>query len=229
MLMGIAVCFSCLWLDKSRHQIRGVAPAYISAVALLFGLYSTVLTNNVWHKLSSFEQTIIQHETALRSVLRLIRSYDPANKSGIESAVYRYLADVQMTEFTSKATAMQLFARQPFGELYKLVVGEDLVKDAVVKSHLLSELESARRSRIERIELQKRCFSCREIAILFVFGLMTQCAIALSHAGQDKAMFASVALFSVAFTASIYVLTVFDSPSETLAIMAKMPLMTNVN
>ncbi len=49
---------------------------------------------------------------------------------------------------------------------------------------------------------------------LFLFGFLTQVAIALAHAGTSRAILASVMLFSVAFSGSIFVLFEFDDPYQ---------------
>ncbi len=53
------------------------------------------------------------------------------------------------------------------------------------------------------------------MAVLYIFGLFTQIAIAFSHIGNKNALRATTLLFSLAFASAIALLAYIDNPHLT--------------
>src|SRR4029079_8921028 len=88
--------------------------------------------------------------------------------------------------------------------------------NAVANTTFLNSLEVVRSAREDRTELHKARVAPTKFFILLLFGLLTQIAIAFCHAGNPRALGASVMLFSVAFSAAIAILSLLDDPYESL-------------
>ena len=50
LLLGAIISVGFLRLEASRFHVSGVSPSYIMAVALLFGLYASLMATEVWQK-----------------------------------------------------------------------------------------------------------------------------------------------------------------------------------
>ncbi len=214
MFLGVGVCTAFWLLDRSPVSVRGVSPSYISAVALLFSLYGGLMAKEAWDKLSRIEVIITTETNALRSMLRIAEAVDPFGRFDIDRKVTRYVSEVREKEYNINVTEENLLKSKSLQYLYNMVAREDVFPDSVLKSHFLSSVETLHSARLERLSLQMHRISVTKVFILFLFGFLTQVAIALTHAGNSHAILASVMLFSIAFSGSIFVLFEFDDPYE---------------
>jgi hypothetical protein len=83
-----------------------------------------------------------------------------------------------------------------------------------VQSEFLHALEQVRSAHMERLDVRQSHLATTKLVIIFMFGVLTQFAIALCHAGNVRATWASVMLFSIAFAATMWVLTAFEDPQK---------------
>jgi len=90
----------------------------------------------------------------------------------------------------------------------------------VANTIFFNSLEVVRSAREERTELHKARVAPTKFFILLLFGLLTQIAIAFCHAGNPRALGASVMLFSIAFSAAIAILSLLDDPYEGLPVIS---------
>jgi len=224
LLLGVGVCIFFWILDRTPLLARGVSPSYISAVALLFSLYGGLMAKEVWDKLSRIEVITSAETNALRSMLRLSEAVDPYGRFDIDRKVTRYVNEVREKEYNIQANEESLLKSKSLQYLYNMVAREDVFPDDVIKSHFLSAVEALHSARLERISLQLHHISETKLAILFLFGFLTQIAIALTHAGHRGAILSSVMLFSIAFSGSIYVLLEFDDPYQISRLLSVKPV-----
>jgi len=75
-------------------------------------------------------------------------------------------------------------------------------------------IDNLRDARLERLQLNERHLSSTKLLALLIFGALTQAAIALCHAGNVRASIATVMLFSLASSVSIYFITALDDPES---------------
>ncbi len=172
------------------------------------------MAKEAWDKLSRIEVIITTETNALRSMLRVAEAVDPFGRFDIDRKVTRYVSEVREKEYNINVTEENLLKSKSLQYLYNMVAREDVFPDSVLKSHFLSSVETLHSARLERLSLQMHRISVTKVFILFLFGFLTQVAIALTHAGNSHAILASVMLFSIAFSGSIFVLFEFDDPYE---------------
>ena len=214
LLMGALTVYLFNRLDDSRFQVRGVVGPYFAALALLFGLFSSLTASDVWQRIGKANTLVCTEVNSLRSMLRLSETLGP-NAIKMKSTINDYLKEIQQSEFTDKKEIPSAMPVEPLNRLYQIAADPANFNNITpIQSEFLKSLEQVRSAHLERIELRKTRLSGTKLLIIFIFGLLTQFSIALCHAGNPRASWASVMLFSVAFSAAITVLTVFENPAN---------------
>jgi len=66
--LGCGVCAVFYHLDRSRFAVRGVAGPYFAALALLFGLYASLMATEVWQKIARANTLLNTEVSALQSM-----------------------------------------------------------------------------------------------------------------------------------------------------------------
>lgn len=212
-LLGVIVVVVLEALDRTRFPVRGISPSYFASVALLFGLFASLVATDAWQRTNKTTMALATEVSALRAILRI---GDVEDKEGvaIRKAVASYVTEVRDREMSRSGDADTL-APAPEGlhALYLIGTSAGAFRgNASVNSSYLAALETVRAARLQRLELAKNHIPPRNFAILFLMGLLTQISIGFSHGGNRVAMAYSVLLFSVAFSAAIYFIKAFDDP-----------------
>ena len=212
LLAGGLVCLATAALDRSRFAVRGVVGPYFAALALLFGLFSSLTAGDVWQRLGRANTLVATEVNALRSLLRLGEALGPAAAS-VATEVKAYAEEVERAEFQAPTDS----GHQPLPSmraLYQLAVSPAIFGgNHVVQAQFLASLETVRSAHLERLELRQAHLAPMKLLLVFLFGVLTQIAIALCHAGNPRASATAVMLFSVAFAACAGFLTVYDDPA----------------
>lgn len=214
LLMGALTVYLFNRLDNSRFQVRGVVGPYFAALALLFGLFSSLTASDVWQRIGKANTLVCAEVNSLRSLLRLSETLGP-NATKIKTTINDYVKEIQQSEFIDKKDIPSAMPVESLNRLYQIAADPANFNNvAPIQAEFLKSLEQVRSAHLERIELRKTHLSSTKLLIIFIFGLLTQFSIALCHAGNSRASWASVMLFSVAFSAAITVLTVFENPAN---------------
>lgn len=214
LLMGALTVYLFNRLDNSRFQVRGVVGPYFAALALLFGLFSSLTASDVWQRIGKANTLVCTEVNSLRSLLRLSETLGP-NTTRIKSTIYDYVKEIQQSEFVDEKDIPSAMPVEALNRLYQIAADPTNFNNvSPIQAEFLKSLEQVRSAHLERIELRKTHLSDIKLLIIFIFGLLTQFSIALCHAGNTRASWASVMLFSVAFSAAITVLTVFENPAS---------------
>jgi len=214
LIMGAltVVVFDCL--DKSKFQIRGVVGPYFAALALLFGLFASLTASDVWQRIGKANTLVSAEVNALRSLLSLSEIMGSESVT-IKSIVHDYAREMQEVEFTNVKAIPSAKTVEALNRLYQIAADPTNFNHvSAIQTEFLKAIEQVRSAHLERIELRKSHLSSTKLLIIFIFGLLTQFAIALCHAGNKRASWAAVMLFSLAFCAAIFVLTKFEDPGS---------------
>ena len=214
LLMGALTVYLFIRLDNSRFQVRGVVGPYFAALALLFGLFSSLTASDVWQRIGKANTLVCAEVNSLRSLLRLSETLGP-NSIKIKSTINDYVQEIQQFEFLDKQDIPSAMPVESLRRLYQIAADPANFNNVTpIQAEFLKSLEQVRSAHLERIELRKTHLSTTKLLIIFIFGLLTQFSIALCHAGNTRASWASVMLFSVAFSAAVTVLTIFENPAN---------------
>ena len=215
LLLGVAVCFFFFHLDRSRFTIRGVVGPYFSSVAILFALFASLLAAELWQRQNKEDLLLHQEMNGLKSMLHITASID-TDASVVRNAIRSYLRQTAYgAELAPRPDRVEPHPSEALKTLYRLAADPATFKgNAVAHAAFLQSLDTVRSAREDRTDLHKARVAPSKFFTLLLFGLLTQIAIAFCHAGNPRALGASVMLFSVAFSAAIGILALLDDPYE---------------
>lgn len=222
-LMGIAVIIGMQKYSDWKHSPRSVSPSYFASVALLFALFLSLIFSEVWNKVSKTNALMTEQANSMRALLRLTEPLGP-DSIRVANAVNNYIQKLKEQEVNDDMLGgegynnykVQSFSKQTFQEYYLIAADEKyFAGHPVMQQAFYTELENIRQSWFERRELRKQHIPTSKIAVLFIFGLFTQIAIAFSHIGNKNALRATTILFSMAFAFAIALLAYIDNPHQT--------------
>ena len=211
---ALCIVFIFYKLDKSEFAIHGVAPSYISSLALTFGLFASLTAGDVWKRIDQENTFITAEANSLRTILRISDNFFNNTEKSDEAREYvkDYIINEQRLLTATRNTGEIYTApSQPLTKLLQLYKSEDFTNDPLIRETYLKTVIELRSARFQRLEAAKSHLNIYKLLGIAIFGTLTQIAIVLSHAGNFRAQFASVFLFSGAFVAIMGLLTIFES------------------
>ncbi|HEY6984085.1 hypothetical protein [Reyranella sp.] len=196
-------------LAPALQKTTGLVGPYFTSVAILFGLFTALLMNDVWQKDTAARQSVQIEDDALRAVIQLARvngleaGLVPRLKSYVAAAGGENPYSEGRREKTDAAYAALLAAATHAAGV-----------DTVARTTLLGALTELRQARERRLSLADRATTVIKWLSILVLGALTQIAIMLVHIGNRRAIRVSVGLFTVAFTFCLVIVALFDTPFE---------------
>ena len=211
LLLGGAVCIAFYYLDRSRFAVRGVAGPYFAALALLFGLYASLMANEVWQKTSHVNDLLDAEVGALHALTSIARSAAPGDDR-VTAAVQVFAASLVANDrLPSSSNGPDKAVQGALDDLYAIGADADFFKGhGPQNSAFMTALETLRFSHLERSSLRTQGHDNAKLVILLIFGLLTQIAIGFCHAGNQRAISTTVMLFSVGFSVSVAAMALLD-------------------
>lgn len=211
LLLGAAICVVFFNLDRSRFAVRGVAGPYFAALALLFGLYASLMANEVWQKIARVNDLLDTEVSALQSLASIGNSVAPQDQR-VAATVMAYAKVLTANDrMPPVAQGPMPGLQEPLRQLYAIGADADFFKGhAPQNSAFMSALETLRAAHLERSKLRSQTHDTAKLVSLLIFGLLTQIAIAFCHAGNQRAISTTVMLFSVGFSVSVACMELLD-------------------
>jgi hypothetical protein len=214
LILGAVVTIGFYVIDRTRFIAKGVVGPYFASVALLFALFSSSMTTEVWQKVARANSLLTQEANSARTLLRISEPLRPGAEV-VRNAVFIFLKQIQAQEIAESVSPAD-DAAPPTAELYRIAADANVFENhAAANTAFYNALEVVRSSWFERHQLRKSRLAREKFFILFLFGFLTQIAIALCHAGNARATAATVMLFSLSFSAASGTLAVMDDPFST--------------
>lgn len=212
-ISGLVIIFLASRLDSSRYQVRGVVGPYFGALALLFGLFASLTANESWNHIDKANAMVSVEVDALDGILEFSRMLGKHEK--LEKLVADYIAEEGRLHGDVRDEEQKILkATNTIHDLYVYALDRDnfTPENVIIQSNLIRLLETLRVARLERQDVLRKSLSETKILALLILGALTQAAIALCHAGNVRASMASVLLFSVAFSVTVYFITASSHP-----------------
>ena len=121
---------------------------------------------------------------------------------------------MRLNSATQNTGEIYVGINQAWAGLYKIAMDSQFItKNSHLQEKFLSTVLDLKSFRFQRLESSKSHISIYKLIVITIFGVLTQFAIALCHAGEFRALLATVTLFSVAFSVAMGFLTIFESNS----------------
>ncbi len=220
LVLGGIVSAGSLYLDTTRFAVTGVSPSYITVIALLFGLFASLMATEVWQKSARIVELSGMEVSALESAVGIAEGLNPSDRS------VRAAANAELRTIGDRANAAAAdVSERPVQALYAIAGNSAFFAgNTAANATFYRSVDNVHAAHSERIGLQKSRIGPAKLFSLLLFGCLTQLVIAISHAGKGRSLAVAVMLFSIAFSASIGVLELMDESdgqsSATIALMA---------
>jgi hypothetical protein len=120
--------------------------------------------------------------------------------------------DVILKVSVDSIYSKQSFSKNTFAEFYSLANDSQKFNgNEVMQNAFYTNLETLRHAWFERKELKKSKILPEKIYVLFIFGVLTQIAIAFSHLEDRRANRIAIILFSVTFSIALFILQLTET------------------
>jgi len=212
---GLGIIYLATLIDRSRFQIRGVVGPYFGALAVLFGLFASLTAHETWQRVGQVNGKVAVEVESLNGIWEVARLLQ--QDEDVTALIREYVQAETAGQIAFAASGVhEMKSAEAVHALYAFSLQGSFVKAEyqAAQGHLLNLIDNLRNARLERLQLNERHLSSTKLLALLIFGALTQAAIALCHAGNVRASIATVMLFSLASSVSIYFITALDDPES---------------
>ncbi len=210
LLTGFAAIMLIGSLQGSRFEVKGVVGPYFGALAIMFGLFASLMAGDSWRKVASANTFLATEVNALRAI-NLLSDALGTDGDELRSITGRYVSEELLAEADYiDHGAVQLAELPSLIVLHKLIF-KDKAELAAIKAQLFHYADQLRTARTERQELKRNHLSSVKLTMLFLLGAITQVAVAMCHSGSKSATNYTVGLFTIAFALTVHFIVMFDS------------------
>ena len=191
---------------------KGLVPAFLPAIAVIFGLFAALLASDAWQKDTLARRILGEEVDAARVIAQFSRA------AGIDGQVMPKLkayleASSKERHYTPTADAARAVTEKAYEELLAMVLRTPLA-DAASRATLIKGETDLKRAHDDRFYLAADHTVLIKWLSIVVFGALTQIALMLIHVGQRHHMYVVVGLFTVTFSACLIVVSIFDTPFD---------------
>jgi hypothetical protein len=192
----------------------GIAGPFFASVALLFGLFSAFLANDVQHRNSEFNAAILREADGVRTILRLAEAHGDAGRP-VAAAAIAYAQSVLASEWP--AIGEDGDTTEDLGALRNLILAVlspnmHGAMPAASQQALLDGLLELRSARLTRLTLAARVVDRMDWLAMLILGVLTQMAIAVVQLDRLRPQALALFIFTTAFAATVALIGVAGRP-----------------
>lgn len=197
-------------LTGRLSDYRHIPAAALTAVAVLFGLFSAFLGADIWERVRLERQSVEREVAAVQTIDTIAESLgqqgvqiDRSLKSYVDVSVPR------MMSAKSKAAA-----DRALDEVARQVL--DLARHGAThvpaRSTMLVAFHEIKMARADRLHLEGTHSDKYKWIAVVLMGLLTQVAIAFAHPYEPRGQVAALIIFSAAFSVTLAALAIHENP-----------------
>ena len=196
-------------LSGTKFEIKGVVGPYFGALAVMFGLFASLMAGDTWREISRANSLVMKEINSLKAIESLGKSL-PQGNSQLREITKKYVSqDIHTNEQINIERTFSLRELPALFELQDYVLNDEL-GSPLLKSRLFLHIDELRDLRLERLEIKETHSGPLKLTMLVILGILTQIAIAMCHAGNRSASIYTVGLFSIAFAVTVFFTSAFD-------------------
>jgi hypothetical protein len=200
----------------------GVGHELTATVALIFGLYSAFLAEDVWTMHDKARAAVLREDAAIRVLLRVAESVGPEGQPLRELLLHYGRASTVgnwMNELDRPATLGIIH-----GLLHEGLFGVVVKAGPEVQRTTMDALMELRAGHLDRVALATATAGEGKWSAVFLFGVLTQIALVATHLGKSRASVLAVTLFSIGMTISMMIILQFSQPFHGLHAVSLRPI-----
>ena len=192
----------------------GIAGPFFASVAVLFGLFSAFLANDVQHRNAELRAAIFREADGVRTILRLDEALGAAG-SPVTAAAVDYVQSVLTKEWP--AMRERGSAAEDLGALRNLTLavlapGLTAALPNSVHQAMLEGLVEVRQARLERLTLTAAVSDPLNWLAMLVLGVLTQIAVAVVQLERLRPQALALFVFTTAFAATMVLVGLTEQP-----------------
>ncbi|CAK0761565.1 DUF4239 domain-containing protein [Azospirillaceae bacterium] len=234
----LATALGMFWIAQysryaERIQVfRGVQPAFLSVVGVLFGLNLVFMANDTWLARDRALSIVFQEAGNLRNLLQLAEALPDSSRTKLTEAVRHYVRVTRDEEWPlltqRQASPRAAEALQALlSALTTPQVSQSL--NSNVYGLMLGQAIQARSARDSRIALsQTHVNPLKWLGVAFL-GTITMISLIMVHFGSPQAELAAVLLFAVSAAPTAAIVLVQGNPFQPPAAVAVDPIAELLN
>ena len=215
-----SIAFGIVWLTHLSParpffaSCIGIAGPFFASVAVLFGLFSAFLANNVQNRNAQLDAAIFSEADGIRTILRLAEALGPTGRP-IEAAAIDYMQTVLNKEWPSMLRRDN--APENIGALRNLalaVLAPELTGALAPAAHqvLLEGLVEVRKARRERLTLSASTSDGMNWIAMIALGVLTQISVAVVQLERMRPQALALFVFTTAFATTVVLVGLANDP-----------------
>jgi hypothetical protein len=194
----------------------GITGPFFASVAVLFGLFSAFLANDVEHRNADMKAALFREADGVRSIMRLAEALGDAGKP-LTAAVVAYVQSVLTQEWP--AMTDRHGDREDLSAVRNLMSAvlpqhPDGVTSPAAQQALLQGLIEVRQARLARFTLARSTSDRMNWLAMLALGVLTQLAIAVVQLERLRPQALALFVFTTAFATTVVLIAFADRPAS---------------
>ena len=137
-------------LSGTKFEIKGVVGPYFGALAVMFGLFASLMAGDTWREISRANSLVMKEINSLKAIESLGKSL-PQGNSQLREITKKYVSqDIQTNEQINIERTFSLRELPALFELQDYVLNDEL-GSPLLKSRLFLHIDELRDLRLERL------------------------------------------------------------------------------
>ena len=194
------------YLSEYRH----IPAAALTAVAVLFGLFSAFLGADIWERVRQERQSVEREVAAVQTIDTIAESMGQQGAQ-LDRSLKRYveICVPGMMSATSKAAA-----DEALDEVARQILDVARFDETHVpaRSTMLEAFHEIKMARAERLHLEGTHSDKYKWAAVILMGLLVQVAIGFAAPYEPRGQVAALIIFSAAFSVTLAALAIHENP-----------------
>ena len=193
-------------LSEHRH----IPAAALTAVAVLFGLFSAFLGADIWERVRQERQSVEREVAAVQTIDTIAENLGQEGAQ-IDRSLKRY---VEICVPGMMSATNNPAADQALDEVVRQILGlaRSDATHLPARSTMLVAFHEIKMARAERLHLEGTHSDKYKWAAVILMGLLVQVAIAFAHPYEPKGQAAALIIFSAAFSITLAALAIHENP-----------------
>jgi len=212
----IHVVVTALAAGERARWLKGVSPAVLSPLGILFGLLIAFVASQVWSDFDRARLAVHHEASALRAVVLLTDAFPPEPRAHLRALVGRQIQDAVTLEWPAMAehAASLKVVPGPLAEALQatLTLAPRGDGQVVAQREIVTALHGALEARRQRILLSAAGVGWVKWTGLLLEATTTLVAVALVHCDNRKTGAVAMAVFAAAIAVVVVLILSHDRP-----------------
>lgn len=202
--------------DRMRHAFKGVSPAFLSPLGVIFGLMVVFLAAQVWGDVDRATTAVNREASSIRMAGLLAHAFPGEPEAHLRNLIRRHVDDAVSTEWPDMAeqSASLKVASPALSEALQVALSLEPKNDGQVTAQreLVGGLDNVMDARRQRIIASRSSVNWIKWNCLFGLALCMLVAVAVVHCDNRGAAAIAAGIFATGVALSVLLILSHDRP-----------------